>query len=456
MTKELNPSDERVTTVAAARECRRGTSPLTLIAPPASCSVLRNGTRLVVVELPAAHGVVMTAHVRTGSRFEDDVTNGLSHFLEHMLYRGTTRHPSAHEQALAFERLGSTLEASTSVDHGVMEVAIVPENFESVTRLFCEAYRDPVLDRIELERGIVREEILESLDDRGRMVDADEHLRQLSFAGHPLAFPITGTLEQLSRFDQAQLRAHHRERYVGSGTVIAVAGPVGAERIAELLDQGLGSIPHGSVPELAPPPPHPGPVFRYVRHACSQTALRLAFRAPGEHDPDEPRMELLMRLLDDGLSTRLYRRICDELGLCYDVGASYEAYSDCGIVEIGAETAHDHALDVLGELLDVMRRLRDDGPTSEELDAAKDRHGWQLSMMMDDPSSVAEFYALGELTGVARTPVERHTELLAVGLDDLRSAAQRWLIPRGLSVVAVGMLSRRAQEQLERMVRSFS
>ena len=93
---------------------------MTLVSSTAKNAVLANGARLIAVELPTAHSVVVTAHLRTGSRYEDEETNGLSHFLEHMLYRGTARHPSAHEQALAFERLGSTLDASTSVDHGVM------------------------------------------------------------------------------------------------------------------------------------------------------------------------------------------------------------------------------------------------------------------------------------------------------------------------------------------------
>ena len=428
---------------------------MTPASPTAKSAVLANGARLIAVELPTAHSVVVTAHLRTGSRYEDEETNGLSHFLEHMLYRGTARHPSAHEQALAFERLGSTLDASTSVDSGVMEVAIPLENFEPVTRLFCEAYREPLLDRIELERGIVREEILESLDERGRLVEADEHIRQLCFAGHPLGFPITGTLEQLSRFSKQQLRDHHRARYVGDGTVIAVAGPVVFEHARDLLDRELASVPRGYVPEVSAPAAARGPGVRHVRHACSQTAIRIAFRAPGEHDEDERSMDLLLRVLDDGLSTRLYRRICDELGLCYDVSAGYEAYSDCGIVEIGAETGHDHAPDVLSEMLDVVERLRDSGPTPEELSLAKARHGWNLAMMMDDPSAVAEFYALGELTGVARTPAERHAELVAVELEQVREAARRWLTPQGLSVVSVGMLSRAVQDQLRRRVKDF-
>lgn len=417
-------------------------------------ATLANQSRLVVVPMPAVHTTVVSINLRTGSRFETPQDNGVSHFLEHVLYRGTARHPSAHEQALAFERLGSTLDASTSVDHGVLAVAIPPENVEPVLALLCETYKEPLLEGLAIEKGIVREEILESLDDRGRLVDADEIVRTLCFANHSLGFPITGTLQQLERFDRTLLERHHRERYVGAGTVIAVAGPVQFDRVATLLDEQLGSVPTGALPSSEVPGPLSGPYLSHVKHACSQTAVRLAYRAPGEHDRDEPAMDLLLRLLDDGLSTRLYSRICDELGLCYDVSASYEAYSDCGIVEMGADVTHEHAPDVLREMLDIVRDLREQGPSLDELERAKARHGWQLCAMLDDPESIADFYALGELTGVARTPAERHAQLSSVTPLDVRRVAQRWLVPKTLSVATVGTLPRTVQDELGRVLQA--
>jgi predicted Zn-dependent peptidase len=415
-------------------------------------ATLANQSRLVVVPLPAVHSAVVSIYVRTGSRFETREDNGVSHFLEHVLYRGTSGHPSAHDQALAFERLGSTLDASTSVDHGILAVSMPPQNVESVVALLCAAYREPLLEGLEIEKGIVREEILESLDEHGRLVDADEILRTLCFANHSLGFPIIGTLQQLERFDRTLLERHHRTRYVGSGTVIAATGPVDFDRLANLFEQELAGVPVGQPPTSDVPGPSSGPRFSYVKHACSQTAVRLAYRAPAECDPDEPAMEMLLRLVDDGLSTRLYHRICDELGLCYDVSASYEAYSDCGIVEMGADATHEHAADVLREMLGIVRDLRERGPSLEELDRAKARHGWQLEAMLDDPGSMADFYALGELTGVARTPAERHAQLSGVTPTDVRRVAERWLAREALSVAIVGTLTRAAQDELARMV----
>src|SRR6185369_11651646 len=133
---------------------------------------------------------------------------GISHFLEHMVFRGTDSMPTAHDQALAFERLGATLYAATHVDHGVMSVAVPPRNLDRVLSLLGEVTIAPRFSDLEIERGIVREEILEDRDD-----DADNLSRALLYERHPLGFTITGGLDSLDRFDERMLRAHHARHY---------------------------------------------------------------------------------------------------------------------------------------------------------------------------------------------------------------------------------------------------
>lgn len=414
---------------------------------------LGNGLRLVVAPMPGVHRVVVDASLRVGSRFESRTNNGISHFLEHVLYRGTPRHPSAHAQAHAFERLGGTLVAATATDHGSMAISVPPESFEETLDLFAEVYREPTLEGIDVEKGIVREEINETLDDDGKVVDADELVRALAFDEHPLGFPITGTLELLDRFDRSLLAAHHSRHYVASQTVLAVAGPVDPDTVFALAERHFGALAAGAPPAWSPPPDQHEPRFRFVdHHASSQTDVRLAFRAPGEGSASEPAVDLLLRVLDDGMSTRLYQRLCDARGLCYDVSAGYEAWQDSGIVEIAASAAHERAGDVLEELLSVVRELRDDGATDEEIDKAKRRHRWEAIEMLDDPGSVAEFYTQSRLIGGAKTPLERDEQIAAVTKAELADAASRVFMPGGLSTVAVGVQSKRAREALQSRV----
>ena len=221
---------------------------------PALMSELRNGTQLLAVQLPHARRQVLYAQLVIGSRFEAPEVSGLSHFLEHMLFRGVPSHPSSHALALAFERWGGTLAASTAADLGDLSVGVPAANFEHILAPFVEVFTSPLMRDIEVERGIVREEILETLDETGACVDAAELMRALVFAEHPLGLPIAGTVSHLERFDEALLQAHHRQFYVGAGTTVVSAGPLPPERVLRLFESAFAGVAAGEQPDTSPPP----------------------------------------------------------------------------------------------------------------------------------------------------------------------------------------------------------
>ncbi len=421
---------------------------------------LSNGLPVVLVPDERVHRAVASLYLRTGSRFESREDNGISHFLEHMVFRGTRSLATSHDQALAFERLGGTLYAATHVDHGVMSVAVPPKNLAPILALLGEVVTGPRLSEIEVERGIVREEILEDLDDDGREVDPDNLSRALMFDKHPLGFPITGTLDTLARFDETLLRAHHAEHYTAANAVLCVAGNIGpVEACLATLERCFGAMPRGARIAVTPPPEdqkrQKRARFRFVENTSSQTDLRVAFRAVSERSPREPAVEMLLRVLDDGMSTRLYERLCDRLGLCYDVSAMFEAYEDDGVVDLAAGTQHERSAQVLKEIFSLLTDLAEHGPRQDELDKARDRHLWSVEAMADDPESAAAFYGLAALADIARTPMDRHAELAAVTADDVRSVAAEVFRPERLSVVAVGLLSEAEERKIDRLVRAF-
>lgn len=416
---------------------------------------LSNGLLTQCVPLPHVHRAVIDVHVRVGPLFETPQTTGLSHLLEHMLHRGIPGHPSAHAQAVAFEELGAEFSAVTYVDHGVLSCAVPPENFESALALFADVLKAPVFSDLELEKGIIREEILEALDDDGHLLDIDCLLRSLAFPDHPLGYSITGTIETLEAFDLDAVRKHHRAHYASPSLVLTLSGAIARDEALTAAERVLSDLARAEPPQLSPVPPQSSPRFHYARRPTSQTALRLAFRAPGERDPDEPATEMLLRVLDDGMSTRLYQRLCDERGLCYDVSATYDAYPQIGLFDVAAESAHENAEAVLEQLLLVLRALKDDGPTELELGKARARVGWQLSQMLDDPAEIASFYGLGALTGAAKTLEQRRAELSDVDASRVQEAAARIFTPERASLVALGRLSRRTQDTLQRRLSSL-
>lgn len=415
----------------------------------------QGGLDLLAIPMPWSHVVVAEFCLRVGSRYEDPTNNGLSHFLEHMLFRGTPGHPSAYKLALAFEERGASLSAFTATDHGTLAVAGPRETFDEVLRLLGEVCTSPIFDGIDIEKGIVREEILEGMDDRGIKVDADDLIRQVMFEDHPLGLPITGNLDRLDSFDVEGLRAHHRAYYTANNAILSIAGPIDPEHALEVATRSFGALDSGSRPTGEAPREPTSARWKYVRHSSSQTDLRLGFRAPASGSDLEPATELLVRILDDGMSTRLYHRICDLKGLCYDVSASYEAFADAGSFELAAETGHDNAEQVATELFTLAQELRDTGPTDREIEKAKSRFRWQLDEMLDQSGSVAEFYGMESLLGARRTPLERYEQLNSITRADLIRAAEATFRRDRLSLVAVGKLSRRAQGTLASLVEQF-
>ena len=420
---------------------------------------LPNGLGVVLVPMPGVHRAVASLYLRVGSRFETADDNGVSHFLEHMVFRGTPSMATAHDQALAFERLGATLYAATHVDHGVMSVAVPPQNLHPVLRLLGEVTVAPRFTEIEVERGIVREEILEDLDDDGRDIDADNLSRALMYDKHPLGFTITGGLASLKRFDERLLRAHHARHYTGENAVLCVAGRIDdVDATMDEVERAFASMPRGKRVPITPPPPVAAQKrarLSCVENTSSQTDLRIAFRAPSERDPGEPATEMLMRIHDDGMSTRLYERICDRLGLCYDVSGMLEVYEDDGVLDVAAGAQHERAVVVVKEIFGLVRDLAVHGPTEEELAKARDRHLWSVEAMLDDAEAVAGFYGLAALADIARTPMARHEDLARATREDVRAAAELVFRAERLSVVAVGLLSDSDEKKLERLVKGF-
>jgi len=410
---------------------------------------LGNGLALAAVSMPALHRAVITAEVRVGSVYESSAQNGISHFLEHMLFRGTSAYPTAHRLAARFEALGGTLEASTSEEFGTLSISLPPESLEAALGTFCEVLAEPLLTELDIERDIVREEILEGLDEKGRDIDATSRCRQLCFGEHPLGFPIAGTLTALEAWDQPSLQRHHARHYTGHNLSVVVSGPIAVDSVLASASRRLESLPAGSVVDSLVPEAQIEPCFDFLAHKASQTALSVCYRAHERGSIHQAATEMLLRILDDGLSTRVYHRLCDQLGLCYDAGAGYQAFDTAGVIEFDGETAHERAPTLLREILDLTAALAASGPTEAELDQARRRCQWQFDAMLDDPESVAHFYAHSLLRRSQQSPLDRCRELCAVTREAVLAAAQAAFQPSRLSVAAVGLQRGKALDSLE-------
>ena len=257
----------------------------------------------------------------------------------------------------------------------MFSVSLPPESLDAASALFGEVLRAPSFFDIEVEKGIVCEEILEDLDDEGRQVDADNLSRALDLPEPPARLHDHGRRDarpQLHRLDvprapRAALRREER--------VLAFAGAVDADRAMELARARFRARSRaGDVMSRRVPPctRRRSRASSSSTNVSSQTELRVVLRAMGESAPERAAIDMLMRIVDDGMSTRLYHRICDDKGLCYDVSAGYDGYEDDGLLDFAAGVQHARVARVTKEILAMMTELatrRPDGGGAREGEA---------------------------------------------------------------------------------------
>jgi len=239
--------------------------------------------------------------------------------------------------------------------------------------------------------------------------------------------------------------------------VLAFSGAVDARVAMDLGARTFGAMTRGQ-PVESETPVHvqKRPRLQIVENVSSQTELRLCLRAFAETSPDRPALDTMMRIIHDGMSTRLYQRICDEQGLCYDVSGGYDGYEDDGVIDFAAGVVHERTSKVTREILGLMCDIAKDGPTDEELARVKRRHAWELASYRDSSEELAAFFAGGYLFGRFETPEERHAAIEKVQRDDIIRVARTVARPERLNVVAVGLLENGEDERLREAVKTWA
>lgn len=413
--------------------------------------VLPSGLRVVTVEAPHLHSALLAVYVRTGSRHETPEVNGVSHFLEHLFFRGSEAFPDTVRMNGAVEEVGGNLNGITARDHGCYYTPIHPDHAELGLNVLGDLLTRPRLTELETERKIVLEEMLDEVDERGRVVDLDSLSKKALFGDHPLALRIAGTPESVRGLTLSDVRAHFERHYVAENLVVTVSGRVKREEVLAQVGQSFARLPRGEVTRERPPPRTEGPSFHFTHHEDSQTELRLSFRTVPDQHPDSAALALLRRLLDDGLSSRLPYEVVEKRGLAYSLDASLDAYHDLGLFEIDAACLPQNAAKVAEVSLEVLGALCEARVPEEELARAKRRHRMLLDFSQDSPGELAGWYGGTELFRRPEDFAERIRQIDAQTARSLQRVARKVFTRRNLCAVAVG--PRRGAKALERVIR---
>lgn len=403
--------------------------------------------------MPRARQVAIAVAVRVGSRHEPVALGGISHLLEHMLFRGTREHPTSYAQNFAFESLGGTLDAATSAETTIFSATVPKEAAAEAVSLIAEMFRDPVMAHLELERNVVREELLDALDEDDKLVDPDELVARALFGAHPLGQAIGGSVASVAAISEADLRRWHGAHYVGSNVVIAIAGAISPE-VRRACERTLGAIPRGQRSKTRRFGPRRASTrATLVDTTASQVELRASFLVPGVRDPRWTAITMLSRVLDDGMSARVFRTMIEDRGLAYEAFGDLDPYSDVATFSLGAACRPERAPEACRTLLELAAGASRD-ITETELSRVRTRALFELDLARESPEARADLLLGEELEGQTASLDELAERARTIRVAELQSVARRMFRPEALAVVAVGPLAGKTRRALHDLARS--
>jgi predicted Zn-dependent peptidase len=411
---------------------------------------------LVVVPRPHLQTASAAVYVKVGSRYENRANNGLSHLLEHMLFRGTSRHPSAHELNLAVEEIGGTAYGATHTDFTVLGITLPRESLAEGVAILGDLLRAPRFADLAVEKQIIREEVLQSVDEEGRTVDVDDLSRRLLFGTHPLGLTIAGNAKNFERFGRRDLCRHLRRYYLANNMVLCLAGAVTLSNSFRWVREHFGKLcPGERIPARPPLPIRNQRRYRYVESPGSQTDIRILLPTFGESDPRRMALHILTRVIDDGMSSRLQRRICDEQGLAYEVFSVLEQLEDCGIFGVGATADHSKIPRLVEEVFGLLAQLVEERVERRELERAKQRYQWSLRALLDTADGLCSHFGTHALFDLESDLARLADAARGVTADQVRTVAREIIRPERVHVACVGMLNRRQRQSLRKAVDDF-
>ena len=404
---------------------------------------LPNGITVLTEPMPSLRSVTAGIWVRRGSRHETPELNGICHFIEHAVFKGTERR-SARDIAVESDRLGGNLDAFTTHEMTGFAIKVADKSLPAAFDLVADLLAHPRFDQADMERE--QKVVLEEM----KMVEdtPDELLGELFnaayFPEHPLGRPIEGTEETVSLFDHQLISTFHAREFSPANLVVAAAGNVEHERLLELVEKSFGnsSAKSDEVRSELVSPTAAAPILIEQKKELEQAHLILAAPWPDAKDDDRYAGSLLASVVGGGTSSRLWQTIREERGLAYSVGAGGSTFSDVGVFTIYAGTSPEHLDEVLDLSLAEMRRVVNESVPDEELKLAKDQALSSILLGLESSSSRVSALARQEIIHGRRiTPEETIEKMEAVTAEDLQRVAQEYFTSETLALGALGNLN---------------
>src|SRR5579872_3008198 len=403
--------------------------------------VLPNGLTIITEEMQHIRSVSIGIWVKTGSRDEDPEWNGISHFIEHMVFKGT-KHRTAEEIARQVDSIGGNMDAFTAKECICFNVKVLDEHVPTALEILCDLvlYPNFAEQDVARERGVIMEEIKMDEDNPDYLVH--EIFTQNFWKDHPLGKPILGTKETVKRFERPSVVEAYGHRFAPGNIIVSAAGNLDHDKFVELVTSHFEHMKpmkngfHSSAPKI---------VSRIIlRNKKALEQVQLCLGVPAHPIAHEKRHAgyILNTLLGGGMSSRLFQNIRERQGLAYSIYSDLNPYRDTGCLAVYAGNSLTSAAKVVQSVVEEFRKLKSDSVPEEELRRAKAQLKGSLMLSLESSTSrmsnlarqemyFDRFYDLDEL-------IER---IEAVTVEDLANLANEFFKPESVAVTALGNLN---------------
>jgi len=393
-----------------------------------SRETLPNGLNIFILENPATSSVSVDLWVKAGSRYEPPKINGISHFVEHLLFKGTSRR-TAMDISREIAAAGGYLNGYTHWEYTQLHISLLPRHLELALEILSDITQNSQMteEMIEKERKVLSEEIsLSNIYPPSYVLNL---VCRTLFPENPLGMPISGTKETVQAIRRHDLRQFYQRYYIPNNAFLTLVGKVDPQSTQAMIRSKFDSWPAGIYIPSSPFPPFRQNQFKRVqeRKFIDQAIVVLALQTMGLKDIDRPTFEIINAILGSGGNSRLYREIREKQALAYLVGSLYHPLSDTGLWAAYAGTDPKNIKQVQSIIFEQIQRIRQEPISLKELEEIKNYIAGRTLIRNENNSALADFIGQGLLAGSWELPGEFLAKVQAVSAEDVMRVAQAYL-----------------------------
>jgi len=402
--------------------------------------VLPNGLTLLMVPIDTASSVTMSIFIKAGSRYEEKKFNGISHFLEHLHFKGSQKYPTAKKLSEIVDSIGGEFNANTGKEHTQYYIRAAYEHLDLVFEVLTDMLQHPLFAEKEInrERGVIIEEINMYKDNPQFSVDA--LFEETLWPDQALGRDIPGTPEVINAVTRNEILDYREKFYVPGNMIIAVAGNFDLAKLENLVEKHWSKIANKKFGTYKPAIiDQKQPRVSIQNKKTEQAYLMLGFQAYSYRNKRNPALRIMSAVLGGGMSSRLFLRIRERLGLAYYVNTSFNNYLDAGNFAVSAGLKIQNVNQALDVILEELLKVKKEGISKAELAKAKEYIKGKIALAMEDPHDKLEWY-LGQeaFNGRIRTVKQTFEELDKVSLEDVAQVASDIIRPQTLNLALIG------------------